>query len=595
MDASIQNLSSLFCTPVSFRIPLFQRPYAWGKERQWDPLWLDVQRIAERLLAKKDASTKFLPHFMGAIVLQLQSHPTGEVAKRIVVDGQQRLTTLQVLIRAAQESFRSVGEAEQASSLSPLLLNSKDQQAGDLENETKVRQSNTNDLRDFRDVIINSDGYSTLGSIGQCYDHFRVQILNWLEKDVQGRTARCKALKEVLTCHLQLATVDLDEKEKPHYIFSVLNARSEALRESDHIKNTVMYETNVVDEAVKAAELWGIFDSDLWWRQDTKEGRLNRIHLDRFLNYWVMMKSGSEVTANRVSVEFTDYFEKSVLPNYQSSRLAMEDLAKNLGNSGRIYKDLETEKQPGIEISLQRIKTMELGVVMPILLWFYSTGRPGEECVRAVQVLESYLVRRMLYGIPAQGLNRLFIELIGKLENHDAESADQVVVEFLRNQTVDNRIWPNDRMLRQALMTGQMPGGSGRKIMILKAIEVYLRGNLSESFDGKSLTLEHIMPDSWERNWPLPGVKNEDEEREIRNLAVKQIGNLTLVTGKLNSALSNSAWNHKKNELRKHTTLRLNLELLQDDPDIWDEDSITARSTKLIDAIIEIWKYADRI
>ena len=96
VKAKIQTLDSLVNTEISYRIPVFQRPYAWGKTKQWQPLWDDARRIAEKLLGSDDNEAP-PPHFMGALVLQLQSAESGEVVKRIVVDGQQRLTTLQLL------------------------------------------------------------------------------------------------------------------------------------------------------------------------------------------------------------------------------------------------------------------------------------------------------------------------------------------------------------------------------------------------------------------------------------------------------------------------------------------------------------------
>ena len=286
MEAGIQTLSGLFGTPVSYRIPVFQRPYAWTKEKQWQPLWSDAQRIAEKLLVAKSEDP---PPFMGAIVLQLQSAKSGRVVKRIVVDGQQRLTTLQLLIRAAQESFQNLDDTQRANRMSELTLNDPQDQGGDFDSDTKVRQSNVNDLHSFQDVIRGlSQATRPLRSIDEAYQYFTQEITDWLNKQPASREARAKALETTLTKYLQLATVDLDEDEKPHFIFSVLNARAEPLKESDHIKNTVMYEANVVDDAAKATELWGLFDRNEWWRGSTNEGRYSRIHLDRFLNYWVV-------------------------------------------------------------------------------------------------------------------------------------------------------------------------------------------------------------------------------------------------------------------------------------------------------------------
>ena len=169
--------------------------------------------------------------------------------KRIVVDGQQRLTTLQLLIRAAQESFQNLDDTQRANQMSQLTLNEQQEQGEDFDSDTKVRQSNVNDLQSFQNVIRGlSDTSRPLRSIDEAYRYFIQEIAEWLNEQPASRDARAEALETTLTEYLQLATVDLDEGERPHFIFSVLNARAEPLKESDHIKNTVMYEANVVDD-----------------------------------------------------------------------------------------------------------------------------------------------------------------------------------------------------------------------------------------------------------------------------------------------------------------------------------------------------------
>ncbi len=587
MEAGIQTLSSLFDTPVSFRIPVFQRPYAWTKERQWQPLWSDAKRVAGKLLAAKQGE-KIPPHFMGAIVLQLQSAKSGEVVKRIVVDGQQRLTTLQLLVRAAQESFQALDDTQRANQLSKLTLNDDQYQEGDSDSDTKVRQSNVNDLHSFQDVIRGLiDAGKPLRSIGEAYQYFKEEITDWLNEEPANRNARAEALTTTLTEYLQLATVDLDEGEKPHFIFSVLNARAETLKESDHIKNTVMYEANVVDDAAKATELWGPFDRNEWWRGSTSEGRYSRIHLDRFLNYWVVMRTHKEVNATSVSTEFNSLLESNGLP--------IEQVARDIREAGQVYQDLEEARITGIEIFLRRVKTMEIGVAMPILMWLYTTDIPDDVRKRSIRALESYLVRRMLCGVSSQGLNKLFVELLTRTETTDPATADQMIIEFLSGQTVDNREWPNDSMLHDNLVGTPLRGAVARQIMVLEAIESHLRSDKTEEMSQGSLTREHIMPESWQRNWPLPDDVDGDEATNTRDQAVKELGNLTLVTGKLNASLSNAPWNQKKGTLGKHTTLRLNWELLDGQPDVWNEDTIRRRSKHLAKVATEIWPFANSI
>ena len=587
MDATIQTLSGLFDTSVSYRIPVFQRPYAWTKKKQWQPLCSDVLGLAKKLLDAKSGEN-LPPHFMGAIVLQLQSAKSGHVVKRIVVDGQQRLTTLQLLIRAAQECFQNLDDTQKANQMSKLTMNDHQEQEGDLDSDTKVRQSNVNDLQSFQDVIRGlSDTSRPLRSIGEAYQYFLQEITEWLNEEPATRDARANALELTLTDYLQLATVDLDEGERPHFIFSVLNARAEPLKESDHIKNTVMYEANVVDDAARATELWGLFDRNEWWRSSTNEGRYSRIHLDRFLNYWVVMRTRKEVSAENVSAEFNSFLETNESP--------IEQLAMDIRKAGRVYQDLEEARIPGIETFLRRVKTMEIGVAMPILMWIYTTELPDDIRKRSVQAIESYLVRRMLCGVSSQGLNRLFVELLIRAETSDSLTTDQVVIDFLSGQTVDNRIWPNDSMLRENLVGMPLRGTVGRQTMVLEAIETHIRSDKTETMSQVSLTREHIMPASWQRNWPLPDGTGGDEAINARDQAVKEIGNFTLVTGKLNASLSNAPWSQKVETLRRHTTLRLNWELLEHPPDTWDEESIRERSIQLAAFATQIWPFANNI
>lgn len=133
--------------------------------------------------------------------------------------------------------------------------------------------------------------------------------------------------------------------------------------------------------------------------------------------------------------------------------------------------------------------------------------------------------------------------------------------------------------------------------MVLEAIEMNLRTNKTEPL-GKTdkLTVEHIMPQGWEANWPRPmttGIRNEDEI-ESRNQYIKTIGNLTLITGKLNSDVSNGTWFEKREKLYKHSSLFLNKILLDDAPEVWDEHSIAERSRYLSEKILQIWPSADR-
>ena len=175
-------------------------------------------------------------------------------------------------------------------------------------------------------------------------------------------------MEEILTKHFQTAAIDLDEDEQPHIIFETLNSRGEPLNQSDLIKNTVMYEAKVVDDSDKANKLWGMFENE-WWHAGTRDGRLIRIRLDRFLNYWMVVLTRKEVAVDRLAASFREYIN----PKNMDRKRSIEEVVAGVRNAGRIYMDMEKAIYPGIETFLARIKTMEVGgTIMPLLLWLYT-------------------------------------------------------------------------------------------------------------------------------------------------------------------------------------------------------------------------------
>lgn len=121
METQVRTPQMVFMQPQRLVVPLFQRPYVWNEENQWEPLWNDVIRVAERLL--RGPSAKHFPHFLGAVVLQQTQSPTGLMQERTIIDGQQRLTTLQLLLDALHAQLLAVGVTTPAMRIEPLVLN----------------------------------------------------------------------------------------------------------------------------------------------------------------------------------------------------------------------------------------------------------------------------------------------------------------------------------------------------------------------------------------------------------------------------------------------------------------------------------------
>jgi hypothetical protein len=237
---------------------------------------------------------------------------------------------------------------------------------------------------------------------------------------------------------------------------------------------------------------------------------------------------------------------------------------------------------------------MDAGVTTPVILWLFSNrDQIGEgRFHQALEVIESYLVRRMVCRMTTKDYNRLFLELVGELDNNGPTVAAELVLKFLSNQTADSRIWPTDSQVREAFIS--LPVYQlltrGRLRMILEGIEDALRSPKSEEEHvlRNVLTIEHIMPQAWRDHWPPPDGYSEEAVGE-RDRLVQTIGNLTLVNEKLNPALSNAAWASKREGLAQHSVLHLNKDVVQGTVANWGEAYIRERGNRLAMLAAKIW------
>ena len=589
MTVSILDMQNLFSMPVRYDIPALQRRYTWSQEDQWEPLWDDVSSKVERYLNSNGWASA---HFLGAIVIQNQPQPPGTFTTWTVVDGQQRLTTMQLLLDAAQEVFEVRGYDNNAKRLANLVLNQKMFIGNDPDREFKILPT-INDRQAFQQAMNNelpSDIYEE-SRIVQAHEFFKAQLNDWFEELPDENSERVDALETVLTNLLKMVVIALGNGDDAHLIFETLNARGTPLLESDMVKNLMLQEAGyagITDET----KVWGEFGSD-WWVAEITQGRLIRPRVDVLLNYWLVMRKKDDVPANRVFRTFSD--------EYRKSGESIEAIAAHIARIGKAYRALEDTGIKGMETFLYRRRVMQAGAPNPALLWLLSSDVPQCQIDKAVLAIESFLVRRMICGITASDYNRLFIGLIAVLEQREVEQAGNAVVEYLGSQTAHARRWPDDHELERAFVERKVygPMTQGRLRIVLAGIEEALRTDKAEDLNvrrDRPLTIEHVMPQAWRANWELPDdVEDPDQAKRDRDHIVHTIGNLTLVDGSLNSAMSNGTWKDKQAELRKHSILFLNKTLLDDAPDVWDEAAIKERAKQLCAAAAKVWPHADGI
>ncbi len=597
MKTNLQRPQRLFVQPVRYEIPAFQRRYVWKQEEQWGPLWDDVEELARSIM--KEGQTE--PHFMGAVVLQQMQFATATIERRIVVDGQQRLTTLQLLIDATQEVLENQGHSSPAKRLSALVANGEEYLDGDPDHAFKVWPT-TVDRVAFRHAMNNelSATDHATSRIVQAHDYFKGQTEQWLARfggDAGERDSAASALEAAVSRYLELVVIDLGESDDPHVIFETLNARGTPLLQSDMVKNKVLHDAGIQigdDEGEATEEEKGIwaFDQDDWWVQEIGRGLQRRPRVDVYLNHWLTLR-------NRAVMKPYDEFR--AFERYSVARVAegktIRDVARDLGDLGRIYReDIEEGRRPDIAKFLERHNVMNVGVVTPLLLWLLSADLPAAQISNCLTAIESFLVRRVVCGYHARSYGELFVGLIRKLTDASAGDTDSVVVSYLGEQTAQATLWPSDEELRERFVTAPLYQylTRGRLKMVLEGIEAELRTNKAESQEvPDDLHIEHVMPQTWHPNWPLPVEVAEDEKAVAdRDRTIHTIGNLTLVNKRLNSSLSNAPWGKKRETLAEHSVLFLNKRLVNEGPEVWDEAAIKERAKWLHERAVKIWPHA---
>ena len=585
LTTSILNPRDLFMKTVCYTIPTFQRPYVWTHDEQWEPLWNDVRNLAETYLEELErcgnnhvqAEQRTQPHFLGAVVLQQVPTAARDIEQREVIDGQQRVTTLQLLLDAIQQICEEKGLRPVATRLSKLVINDRDLVSDDSHQIFKLWPTRS-DREAFRHAMDNGLAVSDFENslIVQAHEFFQEQLKKWLEDSMAPEIDSVDALETAATTLLQMVVIDLSAEDDPNVIFETMNARGTPLEQSDLIKNYVLSRSS--NELDGKIDLWEGLD-DNWWRDTVRQGRLYRPRLDMLLNYWLAMRLGTDISPSRVFSSFQRHATDRSIDRIMS--ILQLDLAN--------YRRFESgPRTPEEELFHYRTGVMQVGVFTPVLLLLLSADHGPR--IGAFRALESFLIRRMVCRQTTKDYNRLALELAIKLEEDGLDEADKIVTDFLKEQTAYSREWPTDHTVASSLESSPLYRllTRGRLRLVLEGIESRLRSPKAEQLDvPKNLTIEHLMPLSWEANWALSDGVDEEPAREYRNRIVHTIGNLTLVNQKLNSSLSNAHWEDKREALLEYSVMTLNSELRHEH--IWSEETIRFRSRRMADLIADCW------
>jgi len=599
MDARKITVYALFDVTERKEAPLFQRPYVWSGERNLEPLWESIRSIAQKLLMHADAR----PHFLGAIVLDQLRMPTGLVPARQIIDGQQRLTTLQLALAAARDICGEKNQNQYRDAFKQLIDNhiplSKNP-----DDMFKVWPTNA-DRDEFRDVMTTQSvegvrGLSIDGGslIREAYLFFAEALTSWLEDNAAEHpiSDMLAALYTGMKDYQNVVVIDLGKDDDAQEIFETLNALGTPLLPADLVKNFLfrLAETQGEDMEKLYRRLWEDFDSEKsYWRQEVRQGRLKRARLDLFLGHYLTMVKGDEVI---ISQMFLDYKDLVLRKNGVTATKEMETFR----SYADVYKTFDSFSEDTREGRFfERLRQMDISTVYPLLLEVfkrYPSTKKNPELEQILVDLESFFVRRVICSLTPKNYNRFFAQVVTNLRGGAGEFSPSAIRKYLLAETAETGRWPEDAEFEKSWLNIEFYRRVKKSTqrMILEAIEAALHTGKTEMVhieDG--LTIEHLLPVEWEEHWPLILDKDTatttgtEEARERRIASIHKVGNLTLLTKKLNPAVSNSAWLKKRPAILKHSALALNRAF--QDIEVWNEDQIELRSLALLKVALKIW------
>lgn len=590
MDARPIDLTKLFEPTTQYHAPLFQRPYVWTLVKQWEPLWQDIRTAADRLTDASESNDD-QPHFLGAIVLELRD--AREITHKSIIDGQQRLTSMQLVIAASRAAAREAGEDNLAKRLDALLF-FEDYLVADPNEQFKLVPTN-GDRVAFR--LATRQGVVDLQRVPagdsvrtmEAYAYFRASIEEWLtEVDEASQAQKLRALVTVLRQNLRVVVIDIGREENAQAIFETMNARGTPLLAADLVKNYLFQGTDESRAEFLYSKYWSDFDTQTW-RREVGAGRAKRPRIDQLIGNWLILRGEDDLHWQELFLDFKKY--------RSSVESSPEDLIADLRDIASIFDLLERFPMGSREgLFMYRLDVLEAGTLKPLALRIFGNGGIDDPAdrLRALVAIESWLVRRMLCRLTTKNYNRVVRSLLDHIGAGSFASAS--VIDFLGSLQGESQVWPDDAMLLDNLRTQPYYAAisRGRLRMVLEGIEADLRGSMNLPFsDWNALTIEHVLPQEWSPNWPIPSNRPEVEARIERDAAKHRLGNLTLVAQALNSSLSNAAWAsdgggpQKREALRKHNVYSLNKPLVEL-PD-WDEGRIRDRGNDLAAAVLKIW------
>ncbi|MDK8273153.1 DUF262 domain-containing protein [Lactobacillus crispatus] len=548
MKADTFNAIDRLFAPMQMilKIPVYQRNYDWTET--------NVRRLLDDI---KTVVQDHKSHFIGAIVYMESQNSDLGMPEYLIIDGQQRLTTITLLLQALKD-----------------LCGKDDQQAADMiesfltnkyspdEYKIKLKPIKSDNVQ--YEALLNNkpDKIDQDGHVYKNYMVAKKTFKSWIESGIKPI--------EILTALRQLQVVGISLKkgeDDPQIIFESINSTGVALTNSDLIRNFLLMSDHDQDRLFE--EYWLPIEDMLRRNNDNYQ-------LDLFFRQYVIMKSHTTVAERKVYSTFVTLFKE----NEYTHESALQELKKYVEIYSSFLYPEESSYSDEVKGYLADLKQLNQTTCYPFLMHLFADFEnqviDEQTLNKALRLITIYLIRRSICNIPTNSLNGLFAYLYSRVFRISANKDKyyEALNKYLFAQNNKNAV-PDDEQLRFALVHNNFYQNLPLSRLLMLDIE---NGDTKEKLSTGNLTIKHIMPQTLSKSW-RQYISDKDHEEYVHTL-----GNLS-ITG-YNSEMSNKSFEEKKKILKQNSRVQiLNEDVV--DKDKWTIQDITNRSKRLADILIK--------
>ena len=545
---------------VQFVIPVYQRNYDWTNN--------ECKELLNDIISVE--TTERGTHFIGSIVfIHEGTYSTSEVKELVIIDGQQRLTTINILYVALYRFAKENNMKQDADRLHNMFLTNQyvEQESSKL----KLKQTDTNSSA-FKAIMNGTENeFGIFSNVIENFNYFKLLITK------ENFTIILNGLKRLIFVEISLER----GKDDPQRIFESLNSTGLELSQSDLIRNYILMDLDPKNQNKVFDQIWNPIEENA--RNLMKQKSL----VSDYIRDYLTLRNKKIPNKNKVYLEFKKLYAIKDEAYYQE----LESI-KSLSTHYKKFINPSTVEEAHVRRELEYISRLEINVAYPFLLQVFEDEENGiitdEDLVKILKLIQSYAWRRFVVGLPTNALNKIFMTLYSEIDSEDY--VDSIALALIKRSGSSK--FPTDEDLKSALRDKDLYSiQSKNKNYMFELLENFNnREHVNTS--NENITIEHIFPQNPNQDW-VDNISSDDYF-QFKEKYVNTIANLTLSGN--NGALSNKSFIEKKTMNKegkeqgyKYSRLWLNdfLKTIEN----WNIVNYNKRFDLVYSRFLKIWEY----